>query len=97
MIFPRGKLHFFQDTTDQGEHFQKRTIKHQEKVFLFEHGGSKVRKREWNFVRKDGTQISGQKGGSGDETTLIGVCPCRRSHNTIFTTHAIWLLATLSG
>ena len=24
-------------------------------------------------VRKDDTKISGQKGGSGDETTLIGV------------------------
>ena len=26
-----------------------------------------------------------------------GLRPCRRSHNTIFTTHAIWFFTTLSG
>ena len=47
----------------------------------------KMRKREWNFVRKDDTKILGQKEGSGDETTLIGFCTQFEVHTIQFSLH----------
>ena len=38
-------------------------------------------------VRKEDTKISGQKGGSGDETTLIGVCAQSEVHTIQFSLH----------
>ena len=61
-------------------------------------GGKKWESGNGICVRKDDTKILGQKEGSGDETTNDrGLRPIRSSHNTIFTTHAIWFFTTLSG
>ena len=50
-----------------------------------------------NF-RKYDTQNLRTKEGIGEETTNDrGLRPIRSSHNTIFTTHAIWFFTTLSG
>ena len=51
------------------------------------------------YFRKYVTQNVRRKEGSGDETSLIGVCAQVEvhTHNTIFTTHEIWFFTTLSG
>ena len=55
---------------------------------MFEHGGTKKRESEYGTcVRKDDTKISGQKGGSGDETTLIGVYAHVEVHTRQFSLH----------
>ena len=69
----------------KGKHFQKRTVKHSK--ILFEHGGKKWESGNGISVRKDDTKILGQKGGSGDDTTFIGVCAQFEVHTTHFSLH----------